>query len=86
MSKKDFFDDLGMCYIEGARNFGSDFWNNQFRKVSYEILSQGRQLADEIHGELIAVVMGDGIDAMALGLGDGAVRPARPYNRREPRR
>ena len=43
--------------------------NNQFRKVSYEILSQGRQLADQLGGELVAVVMGDGIEAMSAGLG-----------------
>ncbi len=43
--------------------------NNQFRKVSYEVLSQGRQLADGIGGELVAVVMGDGIEEMSAGLG-----------------
>ena len=43
--------------------------NNQFRKVSYEVLSQGRQLADQLGGELVAVVMGDGIEAMSAGLG-----------------
>jgi len=28
--------------------------NNQFRKVSYEVLSQGRRLANEAGGELVA--------------------------------
>jgi len=43
--------------------------NNQFRKVSYEVLSQGRRLANELGGELVAVVMGDGIEEMSAGLG-----------------
>lgn len=36
-----------------------------FRKVSYESLSQGRQLADELGGTLIALILGQGIAALA---------------------
>jgi electron transfer flavoprotein alpha subunit len=43
--------------------------NDQFRKVSYEALSLGRQLADGIGGELIGLVMGENIEAISGGLG-----------------
>ncbi len=36
-----------------------------FRKVSYESLSQGRRLADELGGSLIALILGQGIEALA---------------------
>lgn len=39
--------------------------NNQIRKVSLELLSQGRKLADQIGEELTAVIAGEGIDSLA---------------------
>jgi electron transfer flavoprotein alpha subunit len=43
---------------------------NQFRKVSYEVLTQGRQLAEELGGELVAMIMGEHIEEMSGGLGE----------------
>jgi len=39
--------------------------NHQIRKVSLELLSQGRKLADQIEEELTAVIAGEGIDSLA---------------------
>lgn len=39
--------------------------NNQIRKVSLELISQGRKIADQSGDPLIAVVLGQGIEALA---------------------
>ena len=43
--------------------------SHEFRKVSYEVLSQGRRLADQLGCELVAAVMGTGIEDMSEALG-----------------
>jgi len=43
--------------------------SHEFRKVSYEVLSQGRRLADQLGCELVAAVMGTGIEEMSEALG-----------------
>jgi electron transfer flavoprotein alpha subunit len=35
-----------------------------FRKVSYEVVSEGRRIADGLSAQLTAVVIGDGVDAL----------------------
>ncbi len=40
-----------------------------FRKSAFEVVSEGRRLADQLEGELIAVVMGAGVTEMASELG-----------------
>ena len=40
-----------------------------FRKVTYEVLSEGRRIADSLGTDLIAVVLGAGMDAAAGELG-----------------
>ncbi len=39
--------------------------NNQIRKVSMELLSQGRKLADQAGEQLVAVILGQGIGGLA---------------------
>jgi electron transfer flavoprotein alpha subunit len=39
--------------------------DGKFRKVSYEVVSEGRRLADGLSASLTAVVMGAGVDALA---------------------
>ncbi len=39
--------------------------DGRFRKVSYEVVSEGRRLADGLGCQLTAVVMGSGMDALA---------------------
>jgi electron transfer flavoprotein alpha subunit len=41
----------------------------KFRKVTYEVLSEGRRLADALGTELAAVVLGSGVEAAAGELG-----------------
>ena len=43
--------------------------DGEFRKVTYEAVSEGRRLADELGTELTAVVLGSGIEAAAGDLG-----------------
>ena len=43
--------------------------DGEFRKVTYEAVSEGRRLADEMGTELTAVVLGSGIEAAAGDLG-----------------
>lgn len=40
-----------------------------FRKVAYEVVSEGRRLADQLSTELAAVVIGSGIEGIAPTLG-----------------
>ena len=42
--------------------------NGAFRKVSYEVVSEGRRLADQLGVELIAVVLGSGITGLGESL------------------
>jgi electron transfer flavoprotein alpha subunit len=44
--------------------------DGSFRKSAFEVVSEGRRLADALAGELTAVVMGSGVAKMAAGLGD----------------
>jgi len=39
--------------------------DGKLRKVSYEVVSEGRRIADGLSGQLTAVVVGSGIDALA---------------------
>lgn len=41
----------------------------EFRKVTFEALSEGRRVADSLGGELAVLVIGAGIEAAAAGLG-----------------
>jgi len=43
--------------------------NGTFRKVSYEVVSEGRRLADQLANELIVIVLGSGIDGLSGQLG-----------------
>ena len=45
--------------------------NLQIRKVSLELLSQGRKIADQTGEPLVAVVLGQGIDGLAQTLAEG---------------
>ena len=38
--------------------------NGRFRKVSYEVVSEGRRIADGLGGPLTAVVIGSGVAAL----------------------
>ncbi len=40
-----------------------------FRKVTYEALSEGRRIADSLGGDLTALVLGNGVEAIAGALG-----------------
>lgn len=46
----------------------TEIWNNAFRKVSLEAVSQGRKLADELGSSLTAVVLGANVEARAREL------------------
>lgn len=46
----------------------TEWWNNAFRKISFEALSQGRELADSLGVTLTALVMGADIGAKAEAL------------------
>ncbi len=43
--------------------------NNTFRKVSFEVVSEGRRLADELGSSLVAIVLGAGINGIGETLG-----------------
>ena len=43
--------------------------DGKFRKVTYEVVSEGRRMADSLGAELIAVVLGAGVEAAAGELG-----------------
>ena len=43
--------------------------DGNFRKVTYEVLSEGRKLADNLGSELKALVIGDGFEGIASELG-----------------
>jgi electron transfer flavoprotein alpha subunit len=43
--------------------------DGKFRKVTYEVLSEGRKLADDLGSDLTALVMGAGVEGMASELG-----------------
>ncbi len=43
---------------------------DHFRKVTYEILSEGKRLATELGGSLTALVLGSGITELAAGAGE----------------
>ncbi len=42
--------------------------DGKFRKVTFEALSEGRRIADAMGGELVAVVLGSGVEETARGL------------------
>jgi len=43
--------------------------NGNFRKVSFEVVSEGRRIADQLGSELIAIVLGAGINGLGAELG-----------------
>ena len=44
--------------------------DGKFRKVSYEVVSEGRRMADGLGCPLTAVVLGAGVDALAAEIMD----------------
>ncbi|UCG11428.1 MAG: electron transfer flavoprotein subunit alpha/FixB family protein [Deltaproteobacteria bacterium] len=52
----------GVCVI-------TEFRDGAFRRVSFEIASEGRRLADELGGPLLAIALGDGVTEVAPDLG-----------------
>jgi electron transfer flavoprotein alpha subunit len=52
----------GVCII-------TEFREGTFRRVSFEIASEGRKLADELGEPLLAVALGEGVEAVASDLG-----------------
>ncbi len=43
--------------------------NKVFRKVSFEVVSEGRRIADSLNGELVALVIGADVESIAKDLG-----------------
>lgn len=56
----------GVCVI-------TEFREGAFRRVSFEIASEGRRLADELGEPLVALALGEGIDDLAGDLGNYGV-------------
>lgn len=56
----------GVCII-------TEFREGAFRRVSFEIASEGRRLADELGEPLLALALGESIDAVAGDLGNYGV-------------
>ena len=56
----------GVCVI-------TEFREGAFRRVSFEIASEGRRLADELGEPLLALALGESIDALAADLGNYGV-------------
>jgi electron transfer flavoprotein alpha subunit len=56
----------GVCVI-------SEFRGGAFRRVSYEVASEGRRLADALGEPLTAIALGDGVAAAAASLGQYGV-------------
>ncbi len=52
----------GVCVI-------TEFRDGTFRRASFEIASEGRRLADALGEPLVAVALGDGVEAVAPDLG-----------------
>ena len=53
---------LGVCVI-------TEFRGDAFRRVSFEVASEGRRLADALGEPLMAISLGDGVAAVAAELG-----------------
>lgn len=47
----------------------SEFRNGSFRRVSYEVASEGRRIADALGGSVCAIAIGSGVAAKAAELG-----------------
>ncbi len=56
----------GVCVI-------TEFREGAFRRVSFEIASEGRRLADELGEPLVALALGESIDDLATDLGNYGV-------------
>ncbi len=56
----------GVCVI-------TEFRNGAFRRVSFEVASEGRRLADALGEPLTAIALGDGVAAAAAALGQYGV-------------
>jgi electron transfer flavoprotein alpha subunit len=56
----------GVCVI-------TEFRDGAFRRVSFEIASEGRRIADELGEPLVAVALGEGVEAVASDLGSYGV-------------
>ena len=56
----------GVCVI-------TEFREGAFRRVSFEIASEGRRLADELGEPLCAIALGEGIGDLAVDLGNYGV-------------
>jgi electron transfer flavoprotein alpha subunit len=52
----------GVCVI-------TEFREDAFRRVSFEIASEGRRLADQLGEPLAAIALGEGVEAVASDLG-----------------
>jgi electron transfer flavoprotein alpha subunit len=52
----------GVCVI-------TEFRDGTFRRASFEIASEGRRLADALGEPLVAIALGDGVEAVAPDLG-----------------
>ncbi len=42
--------------------------NKVFRKVSFEVVSEGRRIADSLNGELVVLIIGAGVESIAKDL------------------
>ena len=56
----------GVCVI-------TEFRGGAFRRVSFEVASEGRRLADALGEPLTAIALGDGVAAAAAALGQYGV-------------
>ncbi len=56
----------GVCVI-------TEFREGAFRRVSFEIASEGRRLADELGESLLAIALGEGVEGLAADLGNYGV-------------
>ena len=56
----------GVCVI-------TEFRGGEFRRVSFEVASEGRRLADALGEPLVALALGDGVGAAAANLGQYGV-------------
>lgn len=66
----------GVCII-------AEFRNSEFRRVSFEVASEGRRLADALGEPLTAIALGDGVTAKAAVLGHYGVEKVYVVDRPE---
>ncbi len=66
----------GVCII-------AEFRNREFRRISFEVASEGRRLANALGESLTAIVLGDGVAAEAAALGHYGVEKVYMVDRPE---